>query len=323
MFIRSSRSVTTNALAPTQELKAASFTQRKYATVTDALRGTALAQYAAAFTRANLDDAELCDLNALGIPEIQSLVPDAPLSDIVQLRAVLSKAFERVPRYPASPFWFYAGPSISTMEMNASTMNEVFLVWEVSLIVSTLIIGISIGILLDAKLQCANGDPCETLVIADVAIWALVVMNAAFSIAAAFINISAFRAVCPCDRPAWMARLWCMGMLPVVLAIVAINLFIIGIMTRMHLVFAAQQQLAWLATSILCVFFVTPIFMAPYVFTRTPALAHPSINMVNFWPYFLTGGIGAYLPKPTQKVSVSAASISPENATPPQKQAQT
>ena len=58
-----------------------------------------------------------------------------------------------------------------------------------------------------------------------------------------------------------------------------------------------KRELAWLATGLLGLFTAAPALMAPYVFTRTPALSHPRINMLNFWGYFLTGGIGAYLPK--------------------------
>ena len=161
-----------------------SFKRRPCTTVTDALRGTALAPYAAAFTRANLDDAELCDLSVLGIPELQSVVPDAPLSDVLRLKAVLSKAFEPVAHHPASPYWFYCGPTLSTMQLAPETANEAFLMWEVSMVVSALILSVSIGILLDARLACADGDPCDALVRADLVIWALVVTSTACSIAA-------------------------------------------------------------------------------------------------------------------------------------------
>ena len=37
--------------------------------------------------------------------------------------------------------------------------------------------------------------------------------------------------------------------------------------------------------------------MAPYVFTRDYRRRAPQDQQLNFWGYFLTGGIGAYLPK--------------------------
>jgi hypothetical protein len=160
--------------------------------------------------------------------------------------------------------------------------------WEISVVVNALILNIALMVIFDvgrAK-TCADGSPCDVLITVDTLFWTLVILSTTLGIAVSFIDICAFRAVRPSDRPEWVRELWLLSMLPVICSIVALNFFVPALVTRIMLVLTMRPRLMWAATGMLAMYLAAPLLVAPYVFTRTPALRHAKINMITFWPYF-------------------------------------
>merc|ERR1712159_358934 len=103
---------------------------------------------------------------------------------------------------------------------------------------------------------------------------------------------------------------WLAVNLPLCFMTFAANVFVLGLMARTQIVLAARPMLSWAATGIFAMYGVVPLFLAPYVCTRTPSMSHPKITMWNFWLYAV-GAFGFYMPKP-ERVSEEASDREPE-----------